>query len=120
MQISVKDEGIGVTEKDAPNVFDHLYQAEGPYSAEGTGIGLYLVKGLVFYRGMNRKDAGKMTLHIEKVWSRFIIVVRYTSNSFFLARHVHRLGVDFAVTQPPGCKLVAFVPVFDGACSTKL
>ena len=47
VRISVKDEGIGIDEKDVDKVFDYLYQAEGAYSAEGTGIGLYLVKGLV-------------------------------------------------------------------------
>lgn len=47
VKLSVKDEGIGIDENDTQKVFDYLYQAEGAYSAEGTGIGLYLVKGLV-------------------------------------------------------------------------
>lgn len=47
VNLSVKDEGIGIDENEAEKVFDYLYQAEGAYSAEGTGIGLYLVKGLV-------------------------------------------------------------------------
>lgn len=45
--LSVKDEGTGIDEKEQDNVFEYLYQVEGDKAAEGTGIGLYLVKGLV-------------------------------------------------------------------------
>lgn len=44
---SLKDEGIGIDKKDADKIFEYLYQAEGANAAGGTGIGLYLVKGLV-------------------------------------------------------------------------
>ena len=47
----VKDEGPGIDEKDVEKVFDYLYQAEGQKAAEGTGIGLYLVKGLIDHMG---------------------------------------------------------------------
>lgn len=51
VSLIVKDEGIGIDEKDANRVFEYLYQSEGAQAAEGTGIGLFLVKGLVEHMG---------------------------------------------------------------------
>lgn len=51
VRLSVKDEGRGIKPEDQQRVFDYLYQAEGAGAAEGTGIGLYLVKGLVEQMG---------------------------------------------------------------------
>lgn len=51
VQLSIKDEGPGIKEEDRKKVFEYLYQAEGAKAAEGTGIGLFLVKGLVEHMG---------------------------------------------------------------------
>ncbi|MCG2590999.1 hybrid sensor histidine kinase/response regulator [Rhodohalobacter sulfatireducens] len=45
--LEIKDRGIGIHPDEAEKIFDYLYQADDAYAAEGTGIGLYLVKGLV-------------------------------------------------------------------------
>lgn len=51
VSFSVKDEGIGIEKKEASKVFDYLYQSDESRSSGGTGIGLYLVKGLVNHMG---------------------------------------------------------------------
>lgn len=43
--IIVSDNGIGISEKDLPHIFDPFYQAEG--NKPGTGIGLNIVKNIV-------------------------------------------------------------------------
>ncbi len=44
--IKVKDEGIGIKEKDLPHIFDHYYQSHHPDSSlsGGTGLGLAIAK----------------------------------------------------------------------------
>lgn len=49
--LQVKDQGMGIDEKDAEKIFEYLYQAESANATGGTGIGLYLVKGLVEHMG---------------------------------------------------------------------
>ena len=45
-EISVKDNGAGLSESEAKNIFKPFYQVAGQYNS-GTGIGLYLVKSIV-------------------------------------------------------------------------
>jgi signal transduction histidine kinase/DNA-binding response OmpR family regulator len=49
LQVEVKDTGIGIAEKDLPNIFDRFYQVDDTSTrkGEGTGIGLALAKELV-------------------------------------------------------------------------
>ncbi|NBB76431.1 MAG: response regulator [Bacteroidetes bacterium] len=69
--ISVKDEGFGMKKEDSERVFDYLYQAEGAHAAEGTGIGLYLVKGLTEHMG------GKVGLQTRRgVGSEFLVSLK--------------------------------------------
>ncbi|WP_428236283.1 response regulator [Gracilimonas sp.] len=49
----ISDEGPGIRSEEQGRIFDYLYQVEGAHAAEGTGIGLYLVKGLVEHMGGN-------------------------------------------------------------------
>ena len=54
IKLSIKDDGIGIPEKDLPHIFDRFYQAQGSENAisQGTGIGLALVKEIVeLHRG---------------------------------------------------------------------
>lgn len=47
IEITVVDEGKGIAPENHHKVFNYLYQEEGDKAAEGTGIGLFLVKGLI-------------------------------------------------------------------------
>lgn len=44
IEISVKDEGMGIAPEDTPHVFRRFYRSEKASSVQGTGIGLHLVK----------------------------------------------------------------------------
>ncbi len=77
VSVSVKDEGIGIDKNEAGKVFEYLYQAEGADAAEGTGIGLYLVKGLVEHMGgsidlKSKKGKGaRFTVSLKKGFEHF-------------------------------------------------
>ncbi|MCH8487350.1 MAG: response regulator [Candidatus Cyclonatronum sp.] len=49
----VSDQGPGISNTDLPRVFEYLYQGNEGRNAEGTGIGLYLVKELTGRLGGN-------------------------------------------------------------------
>lgn len=57
IEVKVKDEGRGINSEQQQKVFEYLYQIEGDKASEGTGIGLFLVKGLMEEMG------GSITLH---------------------------------------------------------
>jgi signal transduction histidine kinase/CheY-like chemotaxis protein len=51
-EVSVKDNGIGISAQDLPHIFDVFYQAKPNRAAQGgLGIGLYLAKRLVELHG---------------------------------------------------------------------
>jgi signal transduction histidine kinase/CheY-like chemotaxis protein/ligand-binding sensor domain-containing protein len=47
VHVCICDEGIGIAREHHQNVFEYLYQVEGAKASEGTGIGLFLVRGLI-------------------------------------------------------------------------
>ncbi len=49
LTLAVQDYGIGIPEKDQPNIFHKLFRADNARAqdADGNGLGLYLVKGIV-------------------------------------------------------------------------
>ena len=59
-QFRIKDNGQGIPSEYHQKVFEYLYQIDGHKAAEGTGIGLFLVKGLVEEMG------GSIELYSEK------------------------------------------------------
>lgn len=44
--IEVEDQGPGIAKEEQHRIFEYLYQSEGAQASGGTGIGLYLVRGL--------------------------------------------------------------------------
>ncbi len=90
--LSVKDTGVGISEKDLPHIFDRFYQADASHTrlGEGTGIGLALVRELV-------KLMGGSTAVESKVGegSVFTVVLPVTKTAE-MARSGH-----FEPTAPP-------------------
>jgi signal transduction histidine kinase len=43
-QITIRDEGIGISEKDLPNIFDRYYSVKSDENKTGTGLGLTIAK----------------------------------------------------------------------------
>lgn len=46
-QISVKDEGIGMTEENMAHIFDKFYQADSSRKSQGNGLGLSICKEII-------------------------------------------------------------------------
>ena len=64
VEIRIKDEGHGIKPEHQQKIFEYLYQVEGVKASEGTGIGLFLVKGLMIEMGGTvelNSDAGDGT-----------------------------------------------------------
>ncbi len=59
IQISVKDQGKGITAKDLPHVTDRFYRAERSRSTSGHGLGLAIVKNTLEYHGGRVEIASK-------------------------------------------------------------
>jgi PAS domain S-box-containing protein len=51
VEITVADEGIGITEPDQQRVFAKFFRSERAPAGQGTGLGLFLVRGLVTAMG---------------------------------------------------------------------
>ena len=48
---SIKDEGIGISEEELPNIFDKFYKSKLRQNAKGTGLGLPIAKQIALKHG---------------------------------------------------------------------
>lgn len=53
VELRIKDDGIGIEEKDLPRIWERFYRAEGSRRKKGMGLGLSLVWQIVRYHGGN-------------------------------------------------------------------
>lgn len=109
--LHVKDEGRGIKEEDHARVFEYLYQLDGIESAEGTGIGLFLVKGLVEQMGgtiqlISKEGAGaEFIVTLKKGFSHFqkSDIVRHNppvNNDSELDTSIGRSSISEPVDKP--------------------
>lgn len=47
VSISVKNEGIGISEEESSNIFERFYRSEKVLREEGVGLGLYLAREIL-------------------------------------------------------------------------
>lgn len=79
LELSIQDDGIGMSNKELEKIFDRYYQAKNlnTLSIQGTGIGLSLVKGLVeLHKGEIEVESA------ENMGSKFIIKVPFGQKHF--------------------------------------
>jgi signal transduction histidine kinase len=43
LQVSVKDQGIGITEEDQQHLFERFFRAKNAVNIQGTGLGLHII-----------------------------------------------------------------------------
>ena len=73
--IDVKDQGIGIPEKDQKHIFDRYFRAENVLTTQGTGIGSNINKGacgefggsIFFISKLNKGSTFTVELTLEKV-----------------------------------------------------
>jgi two-component system phosphate regulon sensor histidine kinase PhoR len=51
VQVLVRDEGLGIPADELPHIFEQFYRVEGTRKLEGTGLGLYICRGIVASHG---------------------------------------------------------------------
>ena len=71
MEVSVKDDGIGIAEENLEKIFYEFEQVDNPYRKkyEGTGLGLPLVKKLVEMHGGTVRIRSGLGIGTEVVFS---------------------------------------------------
>jgi len=97
VELRVKDTGVGIPEKDLPNMFQRFHRVENitGRSFEGTGIGLSLVKELVQLHG------GKISVRSKQGEGSEFIVAIPTGRDHLPAEHVveKELDIDTSISD---------------------
>lgn len=57
--LTVRDDGIGIEEKDLPYIFDRFYRADRARDRSGSGLGLSIVKWIVEFHGWTIQAASR-------------------------------------------------------------
>lgn len=47
IEVSIRDEGVGISEEELPNIFDKFYKSKLRQNAKGSGLGLVIAKSIV-------------------------------------------------------------------------
>lgn len=60
LMISIRDEGIGISEEDLPNIFDKFYKSKLRQNATGSGLGLAIAKQICLKHGGTIEVSSKL------------------------------------------------------------
>jgi two-component system phosphate regulon sensor histidine kinase PhoR len=63
--LAASDDGIGVTAKDLPRLFERFYRADAARASRGTGLGLAIVKHVVTAAGGTVEARGERAAGLE-------------------------------------------------------
>jgi signal transduction histidine kinase/PAS domain-containing protein len=101
VEISVKDNGIGIDKGQLEKIFDRYKQADKSFSrnAEGTGIGLSLVKSIVeLHRGevLVESQTGKGSRFTVKLPSNPINEIKQGSTNNMIRNHADAINVELS------------------------
>lgn len=104
VEISVKDDGIGIPEDKAGKVFDHFWQADRSFTREreGSGISLSIVKSLVEIHGGSisfKSEHGYGTEFIVKLPAKLLpggAVIGEEYRTADKKSHVERINLEFS------------------------
>ena len=100
--VSIKDSGVGIPKDKLDVIFDRFGQVEGSFNrkAEGSGIGLSLVKNLVELHGGNIKVYSKINEGTEFIFTIPIVkIAEDTVQDYDVDRkvkHVERCDIEFS------------------------
>jgi signal transduction histidine kinase len=75
IRLIVKDNGIGISKEDLPNIWNRFYRAEKSHTGDGSGLGLSIVKWIV--------DAHGGTIRVKSApnkGSEFLIILSSVFN----------------------------------------
>ncbi|MGD9568228.1 MAG: ATP-binding protein [Sedimentibacter sp.] len=101
VEISVKDEGTGIKRKHLDYIFQRFYQADKSLSrnAEGTGIGLSLVKKLVELHGGNisvESEVGKGSLFRVELPAKTIENPEFDEKINYVNNRIEMVNIEFS------------------------
>lgn len=51
LRVRISDNGRGMTQEQMAHIFERFYQADGSHAAEGSGLGLALVRQIIIQEG---------------------------------------------------------------------
>ncbi len=64
VRISIRDEGIGISKEELPNIFEKFYKSKLRQNAKGTGLGLAIARQIALKHGSDilvNSEVGKGT-----------------------------------------------------------
>lgn len=101
IEISVKDKGVGIDKKNISQIFERYRQADKTFSrnAEGTGIGLSIVKALVELHGGNvtvESELGKGSRFIVKLPAERIEEKDISPNNNIMLNSKHMVRIELS------------------------
>ncbi|WP_019228698.1 PAS domain-containing sensor histidine kinase [Sedimentibacter sp. B4] len=101
VEISVKDTGEGIEKKHLDLIFQRFYQANKSLSrnAEGTGIGLSLIKSIVELHGGNisvESEVNKGSTFKVELPARIIENQKHRKQSKYMNDKVEKLNIEFS------------------------